>query len=297
MFSRCALIILILLPLSAAAQTEDALRQFFEGKTVVTRIDLPASKAGVDIHPGTPQPLDFSELGKRLKTYGISLHSGQSALVTLVKVKERNIEFHLGGGGYGTFGDDTGDVSVSSIPKSRREKDLERDVRSTTDPATKRRLQDDLDRERRDREREDARQRSIAAIASEQKKTAVRQRALDAGSRFNIWYPQPISTDDLRPEKLTAALAKYLSFSGARETDSTETSLTPNTTPLPARSTSLRKGMTLTEVSSALGEPLTRNEQSQGDLRVLRCTYLTNEGHIDATFVEDVLVRYTISSR
>jgi len=49
--------------------------------------------------------------------------------VTKVKVKDNLIEFQLGGGGYGTFGDDASShVSVPVAGKSVREKNLERDI-------------------------------------------------------------------------------------------------------------------------------------------------------------------------
>jgi hypothetical protein len=71
-----------LIPITASGQSAGALRQFFEGKAVVTRIDMPASEVGVDIRPGSPQPLDYAELAKRLKTHGTALRAGQSILVT-----------------------------------------------------------------------------------------------------------------------------------------------------------------------------------------------------------------------
>jgi len=284
-FSPFALI--LLLPTAASAQSEGALRRYFEGKTVVTRIDMPANKIGVDIHPGSSQPLDYADLGKRLKTYGTALRAGQPILVTQVKVKERNIEFHLGGGGFGTFGDDSStDVDVPSSEKTRREKNLEREIKTATDPAAKRKMQEELDSLRREREREDARQRAIVSIAEEQKRTAVRQRALDAGSRFNLWYPQGISSEQLSPEAVMGALSEYLEFpSGAPENE------------LKVRPTSLRKGLFLEEVESMLGKPTSRTEQNQGELRIVVCTYETAEGRVQATFAEDVLVRYTISSK
>src|SRR5215210_3107327 len=49
-------------------------------------------------------------------------------MITRIKLKDKLIEFQLGGGGYGTAGDDT-DTSayVASVPKSIREKTLERE--------------------------------------------------------------------------------------------------------------------------------------------------------------------------
>ena len=44
------------------------------------------------------------------------------------------VKFNLCGGGYGTFGDDTGNVSLGTASKSRRESGLERELRNETDP-------------------------------------------------------------------------------------------------------------------------------------------------------------------
>ena len=278
-----------LMPITASGQSEGALRQFFEGKTVVTRIDMPASKAGVDIRPGSAQPLDYAELAKRLKTHGTALRAGQSILVTQVKVKERNIEFHLGGGGYGTFGDDTStNISVPSTEKTRREKNLERDLRTVTDRNDKRRMQEELDALRREREREDARQQAIVSIAEEQKRATLHQRALDAGSRLNLWYPQGVSSENLEPDTIMTALAEYVDFFPSSASEPSSQAERPAT---------LRKGLLLKEVEFLLGKPLARTEQARGDLRLLLCVYDSAQGHVEATFVEDVLVRYTISSK
>jgi len=45
------LIIIFSLTGTAWAQSESDLKQFFEGKTVTLRIDLPATKEGVNIYP------------------------------------------------------------------------------------------------------------------------------------------------------------------------------------------------------------------------------------------------------
>src|SRR5262245_34653783 len=112
----------------ALAQTESALKDFFEGKSVRVKLDMPATQEGIDVYPDARRPLDFSVYASRLKSYGVALHNGDSVMVTRVRLKEKLIEFQLGGGGYGTFGDDTGSVSSTSVPKSNREKDLEKAI-------------------------------------------------------------------------------------------------------------------------------------------------------------------------
>src|SRR5258708_13685368 len=106
-FARVASVALMIAGLAApaAAQNEDALRAFFEGKRVGVRIDMPGTSDGIDLRPEAERPLDYKRYGDRLKQYGIAIRAGDSAVVTLVKVKKDLIEFQLGGGGFGPFGD------------------------------------------------------------------------------------------------------------------------------------------------------------------------------------------------
>ena len=92
---------------SLHAQNAASLSQFFEGKQVVVQLDMPASQTGVDIYPQRPTPIDLGSYQSRLKQYGTSLRNGDSVMITKIKVKPKSIEFQLGGGGYGTFWDDT----------------------------------------------------------------------------------------------------------------------------------------------------------------------------------------------
>ena len=145
---------LLALSSSASGQSEAALRSFFEGKRVVVKLEMPGDKSGVDIHPESGQPVDYPKVGGRLREYGVALYRGDAAMVTLVKVKKKNIEFHLGGGG--SRGVDVPYVSTY-VPKSNREKRLEDEYDRETDPARKRRLNDDLEDERRRRRYESER--------------------------------------------------------------------------------------------------------------------------------------------
>ena len=196
----------------AYAQSEPALKDYFEGKTVVVKIDMPASQTGVDVYADARRPINFDTYSRRLKDTGIALKSGDSVMITKIKVKDKLIEFHLGGGGYGTMGDDTsGSVYVPTAGKTRREKDLEREVKDEKDAARKRRLQTELDGLRREREREDRRNQASAAAASEEKKQRIADQRLHAGSRFNLRY-QDVVPPGVTPGEIMAALAEYVEF-------------------------------------------------------------------------------------
>src|SRR4051812_30650264 len=90
-----------------AAQSEAALREYFEGRTVTLKLAMPGTEKGVDIYPGSPRPLDYPRYADRLKDYGTAIRAGESITITKIKLKSKLIEFQLGGGGYGTFGDET----------------------------------------------------------------------------------------------------------------------------------------------------------------------------------------------
>src|SRR6185436_19419660 len=54
-----ALLALLLLPLRAEAQSEAALKDYFEGKSVTLKLAMPGTESGVDIYPADPKPLDY----------------------------------------------------------------------------------------------------------------------------------------------------------------------------------------------------------------------------------------------
>ena len=292
---------LVTLSACAFAQSEADLKRFFEGKRVVAKIDMPASKDGIDIHAfRQPHPLDFKEYSARLKRYGTAVRTGDSVMVSLVRVKDTIIEFQLGGGGYGTFGDDTNtDVSVPNTEKTRREKNLEDAVKKETDPKKKRRLQEELSDLRADRHREDARLRAITAEASEAKRESIRQKALQGGSRLNIRFqPGYLRETPLTPELVTRALAEYVDFSMLGENmPAAAAPSAPKEQRPPATATALKKGMSRLEVLAMLGQPVKSWERSEGDLKVLTCSFQDSENQIEADFIDDVLIRYRLSSK
>jgi len=280
------------------AQDEAALRSYFEGKTVIARLAMPAAEAGVDVYPGGAPAVDYPEHAKRLKKYGVAIQAGQPALVTKIRVKGKLIEFQLDGGGYGTAGDPTDpNVNVGSVPKSQREKDLEVAVKKETDPTTKRRIERDLDQLRTERERLDQRNRAIAASATERRREYIQERRLQGGSRFNLRYPKGVPVEALQVDSVKAALAEFVDFelpvaaAPPPPADTAEAPVEP-TGPL-----ALHKGLPASEVDQLLGQPFRRTNRKEGTLLVTTRTYDTKGGRVVAEFVEDVLFRYTITSR
>jgi len=276
-----------------AAQSEAELRDYFEGKSVRVKIDMPATQEGIDVYPDARRPMDFDRYSTRLKSYGVAIHNGDSVMITRVRLKEKLIEFQLAGGGYGTFGDDTGSVSASSASKTQREKDLEKAVKNETDSNRKKRLQRELDDLRRDRERQDQLNRSIAASASEANKARIADKRLQAGSRFNIRYQNGVPPG-LGTDGIMRALEEYLEFSGPRSTRPAG----PLSAPAPRGSaTDIKKGMTMVEVDLILGKADKTTSRTEGGMRLQTSTYTRGDQVITADFVEGVLVKYAITSK
>ncbi|HEY8258538.1 MAG TPA: hypothetical protein VIG08_12860 [Gemmatimonadales bacterium] len=278
------------------AQSEATLRQYFEGKTVTMRLAMPGTEDGVDLYPTANPPIDYPRYAGRLKDHGTAIRAGESVMVTKIKVKSDLIEFQLAGGGYGTFGDETSsNVSVPSTPKTKREKNLEAEIKRETDPNKKRDMKEELDDLKSAREREDARNRAEVADAQEQKKDNIRQRRLEGGSRFNLRYKGGIPASALTPESVKAALADYVVF---ERTPADASPLQPGPEAAPPTPTGglPRKGMLVPEVDRLLGTPRQTSERKEGRLTVKTRVYDAPTGQVTAEFVEGVLIRFTATS-
>jgi hypothetical protein len=211
----------------ARAQSEPELRDFFEGKSVVVKIDMPATQEGIDVFPDARRALDFAQYSARLKSTGVAIRNGESVMITKIRLKEKLIEFQLAGGGYGTFGDDTGSVSSVTVPKSNREKDLEKLVKSETDRDRQRRLQRPTICAVNAR---GPRNKAVAASAEEAKKARIAVNRLHSGSRFNIRYTEGVPRG-LGPDGVMRAPAvNRLPFATDRRPDR------PADSPAPSRS-------------------------------------------------------------
>jgi hypothetical protein len=260
------------------------------------KLAMPGTEDGVDIFPAVNPPLNYPKYASRIKEHGTSIHAGESVIVTKIKVKSDLIEFQLGGGGYGTFGDETSSsVSVPPAPKTKREKNLEAEIKRETDPIKKRDMKEELDDLKADREREDARNRAEVADAQEAKKQNIRQRRLEGGSRFNLRYKGGVPASALTPQSVKAALAEYVTFD---QTLAEGSPLQPGPEPaLPALKGGLpRRGMLASEVDRQLGTPEKTSDRKEGRLTVNTRVYSTADGRVSAEFVEGVLIRFTVTS-
>jgi hypothetical protein len=301
------LITVFLAAVSLQAQDGSALSQFFEGKQVVVKIDMPGSQQGIDIFPQKDNSLDAKAYGKRMKSFPIALHNGDAVMITMVKVKDKLIEFQLGGGGFGTFGDDTdASVKFTPAPKSDREKDLENQLANTDDPDQKDRIQRQLDYLRRQRERDDQRNKAIAEQAAQVKRMQIDQDRMKGGSRFNLKYDGKVPPN-ITPQGVMAALSQYVTFppalaggaspGGAQPASGAEAGTAPPAavqSGAPVLANGLQKGMHQDQVRAILGNPTSAADTDHDGLQVHSETYAQGNSFIHAEFVNGVLVRYSV---
>ena len=299
--------------LPAAAQDEGALRAALEGQRVTLKIDMPGTQEGVDLKIDSRSPMDYGEYRDRLKRYGTAIRAGESAMVTVVKLKKDSIEFQLDGGGYGTFGDDTStSVYMPLVEPSKRERELDHLIKDEPDRRRRHELEDERDHLRERRERENRRIEVARADAEARKADQLAARRQAGGSRFNLHYNGSVPAG-IRPSEVMAALDAYVDFSRGPASFGD----TPGRPPAPgfgdagpgrgapsfgddappAGDVAPRKGMTRAEAESAFGRPVQTSERREGSVTVTTLVFEGRDQRITADFVEGVLVRYATSSR
>ena len=175
------------------------------------------------------------------------------------------------------MGDETSpNVAVPVAEKTKRERNLEAELKRETDPERRRDIKEELDELREDREREDARNRAEVADAQEQKKENIRQRRLEGGSRFNVRFRDSLPPSIHTPSGLQAALAEYVAFEHA-EVEPLLAGMPTTAAPAPGNGLP-RKGMTTGEMEALLGAAVDSNERKEGRLAVTTRSYRSGRG-------------------
>jgi hypothetical protein len=217
-----AVLILLCLTIAAVAQgdrkaTQARLKQYFEGKRVTLKIDMPAARAGIDLYPEKPVVFDVSKHAKRLAEFDTSLRTGDQPMVTEVEVSKDEIEFQLDGGGYGSPADNSAEPRVPGYPtksaKSDYEKGLENELRTATDQNRIKTIRRELDRERDRRDRDYNRDMNEYNQAVRYRDEYRREKRPTRGSRFNLKFDK-YDTANVTPEELMRLLGEYVDFSG-----------------------------------------------------------------------------------
>jgi hypothetical protein len=277
------------------------LSNYFTGKEVVLKIDMPGSQQGVDLRFNNDNPMNWKEYSNRLKSNGVAIHKGDTARITGFVVKNDRIEFQLDGGGFGTFFDDSSTtVNSRSVDKSDYERQLERDIANTTDEDKRRRLQRDLDRERSRRHRKEADNQDAAMVASQIKSQKVADDRLRGGSRFNLRWSGSIPPDQKNPDAVMKLMAEYVTFPAAEQAGpppppaAMENTAVDSGVPATAQ---LKRGMKMGEVSNLFGPGKQMSQSVSADgLKTQVFEYTSGDRLVDVTYVEGLVVRYSISS-
>jgi hypothetical protein len=299
-----ALLAALCAALPAWGQDVSPLETYFIGRQVLVKIDMPGSEKGVDLKFDKPSPMDWNDVSSKTRAFGIAIHKGEVARVTKFVVKKDMIEFQLNGGGFGVAGDDTNTVVPAVVlPKSDREKDLEKQLAAEKDPHRRQDIQRDLDHERQVRNDINARNANDARMASEMKAQQVMQRRLTGGSRFNLRWKDQIPSDARNPETVMQLLAEYVDFNAPG-------GAAPAYAPPPAAYASppppsgnggsgpVQRGMKLDQVTSALGRGKVMSDTMTSDgLHTQEIMYASGDSLVDVTYVEGVVVRYSITSK
>jgi len=286
---------------------QSALQSYFVGRQVTLQIDMPGTQQGVDLRMDRDDPMDWKQYSNRLKQFGPALRSGDKSTITTLVVKKNLIEFQLDGGGFGTFwDDDTTTVTPYHVDKSSYEKQLERDIRDTTDPQRRRDLQRELDRVRSRREREQRSDDRAAQIASQLKAQQVADKRTRGGSRFNLRWTSTIPQDQLTPDAVMKMLEAYVDFGDMQSQKPilapTAQKTTPNAPPVSGTGSSaitqIKRGMMIGEVSNllGLGRQLSQSTSEEG-LKTQIFEYLPTDYRVEVTYVDGIVVRYSINSR
>jgi hypothetical protein len=302
LFSVFVFAILLVDTPPARAQDAASLQSYFVGKEVVVKVDMPGSQKGVDLRFNKPSTMDWKEYGSRIKQFGVAIPKGDTARVTSLVVKRDMIEFQLDGGGFGVAGDDTTTkVDAKPLDKSDYEKSLEQQISQTDDPDKKAALQKELDREQAKRQRQDSINAQQAAYASQQKAMVVAQNRAQGGSRFNLRWSGSIPPDGLTPDGIMKYLSDYVTFpstsAGNHPDAGTAPATAPTAVPNPSATSKLQRGMKQDDVTALLGLGKQLSESvGDGGLKTQVYEYTTSERHIQVTYVNGVVVQYTINS-
>lgn len=284
---------------SAAAQSESVLRSAFEGKTITVKVDMPATAYGIDVFPLETTPVNWRQVADRSKDYGTALKMGTQVMITKIVVKKDHIEFQLGGGGYGTFGDETGSAAYANTEsESKEERALRDSIKKEPNSAKKKAYEKELNNLRSSRERENSRAKAEAAQANELRDANLRAKRAVSGSRFNMWYKPTVPPNAMTPDGVVAALKEYVDFGGGMRSAGAldQSSASSSSKPAAANGAmSLRKGLLLAEVEALLGPANTASESKEGVLTLMKRNYVNDGKKIVASFVNGVLIDFSIA--
>lgn len=321
-----SLMSLIFAAVPASGQSEAILKDYFEGRRVVVLVDMPADEDGINIEADRGRSIDRRDVNNDIRRYGVSIREMEPAEITLVKKKGKHIEFQLNGGGW--QGGRSARLNYTPVPKSKRHKDIEAELALLPDPddseipvgekklSLREILTEDLEQQKQEYDAVNAERLSLAQQNRASAQENLNRRILNAGSRFNLRFDRSVPSEALTPRGLMNMLEKYVDFSRTaldaayqRQRQSIAEAEVDDPVPNPAEDAIepasageimrvLRKGLAWADVRDLLGPPSREDFLKDGTMDVRKCRFeQTSLGIIEGDFVEDILIRYTISSR
>lgn len=272
------------------AQDEQALARALEGKSLVVSVDMPGATAGVDVWPWGEPKVDYSDIGQRTRRYGVAIPKGSTAMITKIRVRKKEIEVQLDGGGYS--GSSGGGYISTTVPKSKRERDLEADLKIVTNESQKREIRAQLRDVQSRRQREESRLRAEAEQARILREAEERELRARSGSRFNLRYKEGVPEDAATVESVMAALSGLAALDDGAGAGPVSAPRAPAGNPM-----ALRKGLTEGEVLDLMGAPAERTEDTTAGLTIVNARYDLEGSVLHAKFAEGVLISWTMESR
>jgi hypothetical protein len=236
----------------------------------------------MDVWPARDQPVAFPRVASLIKRHGTGIRSGESQMVTKIRLLKDHIEFQLGGGGYGTFGDLVSGpdrVENTSRGETQEEKDLKRQIKAGA--PNKKDLEHRLRDLERERQSDNASSTAQAAQANRAADSEERARRLSGGSRFNIRWKETVPPEYATVDGIQKALAKYVDFAPAAAGSA-------------SGAMALKKGLTIEEVEKLLGPAIAITSEKAAGLDMMVRSYETAEQKVVAKFVSGVLVDFSI---
>ncbi|MBI1358513.1 MAG: hypothetical protein GC160_29605 [Acidobacteria bacterium] len=275
---------------SAMAQDEASLARALEGRSAVALVDMPGDAGGVEVWPENAPAVDYNQLGDRIRRYGVAIPRGTAAMITKVRLRKKEIEIHLGGGGYS--GSSSGPFIPTTVRKTQREKQLESELKIVTDPIKKKEVREEL------RDLQDARRREEAQLRAEAEQARILREAEErelrarGGSRFSLRWRDPVPASAMTESAVLAALATVMELEGS---EPRTTFSAPQASP--ANPMALRKGMSEDDVAALFGAPAERKQEAAAGLSVVASRYDFEGGVLHAKFAEGTLVSWSMESR
>lgn len=199
-------LLFVMLGLAATLGGQDAataLEKGFQGRRVKVLLDMPGDDSGVDVEArgaSAAGAVDAEVVRARVAKYGLGLRRGQTATVTLVKLKGDHIEFQMDGGGF-TNRQLLGLPGMDSVHwgTSDEERKMRYRISGTRDKERRRRLESDYDR---------LRARRVRPLREQLE----REQRAQHGSRFNVRFGSAREAERVTAEELMVILRGYVEW-------------------------------------------------------------------------------------